>query len=248
MKTPIFFPVIVLISLFTTIGCARIPAKPPTDKNAPPPYSVAGQIYYPLCNASGYIEKGIASWYGEKFHGRKTSNGEIYNMYAKTAAHRILPFGTSVQVTNLTNSKKTTLRINDRGPFVKNRIIDLSYAGALEIGLIGPGTAPVEIKVLTLAKKQNQDAPTQGTSNSTMSYWTGNFTIQIGAFKDLNNATRLKEMVSNYVNPVYLTTFNTEGRTVYKVRAGKFHTLKETIAAQKKLQSKGYYDTFVVAE
>lgn len=248
MKSPIFCHVIALISLLTSIGCALPPTKPPTDKNVPPPYSVAGKVYYPLCNAAGYVERGIASWYGEKFHGRKTSNGEIYNMHAKTAAHRILPFGTYVQVTNLTNGKKTTLRINDRGPFVKNRIIDLSRTGAQEIDLIGPGTAPVEIKVVALDKKQNQKFVPQETATTNFLYWTGNFTIQVGAFEDLKNATRLQETVSQYVKPVSLTIITNEGKTVYKVRAGTFHTLKDTIDAQKKLESRGYYDTFVVAD
>jgi len=194
------------------------------------------------------VERGIASWYGKKFHGRKTSSGEVYNMYAKTAAHRTLPFGTHLQVTNLTNEKKTTVRINDRGPFVKGRIIDLSYTGAQEIGLIGPGTALVEIKVSGLKEAGNQDKKRINGLASTQIYWTGSFTVQIGAFEDLENAVRLKEELSRLYAFVYITTFDTKGRVFYRVRVGKYNILQETIQAQKELESRGYRDTFVVAE
>ena len=181
------------------------------------------------------MERGIASWYGEEFQGKRTSNGEIYNMYEKTAAHRIIPFGTYVQVTNLTNGKKTTVRINDRGPFIKGRIIDLSYAGAREIGLIGPGTAPVELKVV-------------GSSGSAPLCWTGNFVIQVGAFEDLKNANGLKAKLSHHYGHVYITTFNSRGKFFYRVRIGKYNNFQETVQIQKELESRGYRDTFVVAE
>ena len=109
------------------------------------PYTIKGKQYVPLASASGYVEKGRASWYGKKFHGRKTSNGETYNMYAMTAAHKTLPMNTWVRVENLENGKQIKVRVNDRGPFVSGRIIDLSYTGAKQIGMVGPGTARVRV-------------------------------------------------------------------------------------------------------
>jgi rare lipoprotein A len=113
--------------------------------NYPKPYKISGKWYQPLPYARGYRERGLASWYGKKFHGRKTANGETYNMYGISAAHKTLPLGTYVTVKNLDNGKTLVVRINDRGPFVKGRIIDLSYGAAKKLGVVGPGTARVDV-------------------------------------------------------------------------------------------------------
>jgi hypothetical protein len=123
----------------------------PSGKTPPPapkgkggtykPYTVLGQTYYPLGSAEGYSETGVASWYGPNFHGKKTANGERYDMYQMTAAHRILPMHTRLMVRNLDNGRTAEVRVNDRGPFVGNRVIDLSYAAANLLGVVGPGTA-----------------------------------------------------------------------------------------------------------
>ena len=113
------------------------------------PYSINGVLYYPLPNGEGFVQEGMASWYGKKFHGKRTASGEIYNMYAKTAAHKTLPFGTYVKVENQSNQREIIVRTNDRGPFVKGRIIDLSYGAAREIGLVGPGVARVRLVALS---------------------------------------------------------------------------------------------------
>jgi len=112
-------------------------------------YDVFGRRYFVLDSAEGYRERGVASWYGGKFHGNLTANGEIYDMHALTAAHKTLPIPTDVEVTNLRNGKSVILRINDRGPFVDDRVIDVSYAAAQELGLVGPGTGLVEIRALS---------------------------------------------------------------------------------------------------
>ncbi len=112
------------------------------------PYVIKGITYYPIPSARGYVEDGIASWYGEPFHGRRTSNGEIYDMYGDTAAHKTLPMNTMLLVKNLDNGRSTVVRINDRGPFVQDRIIDLTYTKAKTLGLVGRGTARVEIVAL----------------------------------------------------------------------------------------------------
>ncbi len=125
------------------------------------PYEVFGRKYFVMSSADGYAERGIASWYGSKFHGRRTSSGEPYDMHLATAAHKSLPLPTYAEVTNLDNGRKVVVKINDRGPFKDNRIIDLSYGAALRLGMIGRGTANVEVRaldtgVLQLADNRNE--------------------------------------------------------------------------------------------
>ena len=176
-------------------GCATKtvppPAKPSPDvarPSKPKPYKVLGQWYTPMADARGFQQRGIASWYGEDFHGRQTSNGETYDMYGISAAHKTLPLGTYVRVVNLDNNRSLDVRINDRGPFVHGRIIDLSYGAARKLGVVGPGTAPVEIVALgTPAPGTSPDKP----GYLPVDYYSGNFTFQVGAFVDRANAQRL---------------------------------------------------------
>jgi len=236
LKSKLLFSI--FFAFFTLlISCTHTPPSPPKVEKASPPYVVKGKVYYPLGKVKDYKEQGVASWYGKEFHGRKTSSGEIYDMHASTAAHRILPFGTKVRVTNLENGKKIIVLINDRGPFAKNRIIDLSYSAAKEIGLIGPGTAPVELEVVDIADTAAPRA------------WQGIFTVQIGAFKELKNALRLKEKIF-LVNPsAHITIYEThEDLVFYQVRVGKYNNLEKTIQAQRELESRGFQDTFIVSE
>jgi rare lipoprotein A len=153
----------------------------------------------------GYTEEGNASWYGVPFNGRRASNGEIYDMYKLTAAHRTLPFETMVLVTNLNNGKSTTVRITDRGPFVDNRIIDLSLAAAREIESIGPGVVPVRVEVLTPGID-----PTGGF-----------FTVQVGAFRDQANAQRLRDRLNLSYSPIFIQQYDSPDGTFYRVRVGK---------------------------
>jgi len=150
------------------------------------------------------FEEGKASWYGAPFHGRQASNGEIYDMNKLTAAHRTLPFNTVVRVTNLNNGKSTTVRITDRGPFVDNRIIDLSYAAAREIESIGPGVVPVRLEILSAID------PTVGF-----------FTVQIGAFRERANAERLRDRLSSSYSPVAIQSFESPTGSYYRVHVGK---------------------------
>jgi rare lipoprotein A len=177
--------------VFLSIGCAAkrpvaattppapAPAPVPTPTNAPPSPSARHPKTPPAPAPAGYTEEGNASWYGKPFHGRRASNGEIYDMNQLTAAHRTLPFETMVRVTNLNNGKSTTVRITDRGPFVENRIIDLSMAAAREIDSIGPGVVPVRLEVLGDVNIEE-----------------GFFTVQVGAFRDRANAERLRDRVT----------------------------------------------------
>jgi len=179
-------------------------APPPEPTNRPAPSSPAAGV--PKPHEGGTVfEEGRASWYGAPFHGRQASNGETYDMYKFTAAHRTLPFNTMVRVTNMTNGKSTTVRITDRGPFVDNRIIDLSYAAAKQIESIGPGVVPVQLEILSAID------PNDGT-----------FTIQVGAFKDKANAEKLVRRLSKDYPSVDLQSFHSpKGEAFYRVHVGK---------------------------
>lgn len=227
--------------LFVLVGCTHTPPSspsppPPKASQGGTPYVVGGKVYYPLSAVKDYKERGIASWYGADFHGKKTSSGERYNMYAGTAAHRILPFGTKVLVTNLENGKNTIVTINDRGPFAKDRIIDLSYTGAKAIGLVGPGTALVELEVVSA-------------SGSELSEWKGSFSTQIGAFKEFNNALTLKGKIIARYPSAHITTYQTHtGEVYHQVRIGKFNTPEAALQVLRELESQGFQGAFIVVE
>jgi len=153
---------------------------------------------------SGYTEEGEASWYGVPFHGRHASNGEIYDMYKLTAAHRTLPFETMVRVTNLNNGKSTVVRITDRGPFVDNRIIDLSLAAAREVESVGPGVVPVRVEVL-------------GGVDPTAGF----FTVQVGAFRERANAERLRDRLNVSYSPIFIQQYDSPDGVFYRVRVGR---------------------------
>ena len=181
----------------TEAGAEPAPASPtPTPKRSKTPSALAPE---------GYIEEGNASWYGVPFHGRRASNGEIYDMNKLTAAHRTLPFDTMVRVTNLNNGKTTTVRITDRGPFVENRIIDLSLAAAREIGSVGPGVVPVRIEMITPG----------------VDVTGGFFTVQVGAFRDAGNAQRLRDRLSASYSPIFIQQYDSPDGLFYRVRVGK---------------------------
>ena len=159
--------------------------------------------------ASGYIERGIASWYGEEFHGRPTSSGEIYDMHALTAAHKLMPLGTVAKVTNLENGRSVTVKINDRGPFIDDRIIDLSYGSAGSIDMVETGLAPVEIEVLKWGERISD------------------FTIQVGSFVIQENAIRLKDRLEQKYADVYIVPFDKDDMKFYRVRVGVMKDIKE---------------------
>jgi rare lipoprotein A len=204
---------IFLAAVFLAGCAARQPVAsrqpPPVQPEAAPPAGVAhGEGNAPPTaghpHPGGSAEEGNASWYGAPFHGRRASNGEVYDMYKLTAAHRTLPFDTVVRVTNLSNGKKTVVRVTDRGPFVGNRIIDLSYAAAREIESIGPGVVPVRLEILSAID------PTAGF-----------FTVQIGAFRDRANAERLRTRLSVSYSPILIQESPSSNGSFYRVRVGK---------------------------
>ena len=154
---------------------------------------------------SAYAEEGNASWYGVPFHGRRASNGEVYDMHKLTAAHRTLPFDTVVRVTNLSNGKSTVVRITDRGPFVDNRIIDLSMAAAREIDSVGAGVVPVRLEIISAGIDPSS----------------GFFTVQVGAFRERGNAERLRERLTASYSPIFIQPYDSPDGLFYRVRVGK---------------------------
>jgi rare lipoprotein A len=173
------------------------------------------------------VEVGWASWYGEPFHGRKTASGAVYDMHQLTAAHKTLPLGTRVMVTHLKNGNTVAVTINDRGPFVKGRIIDLSYAAAQALGMAGEGVAQVRVDVI--------DAGTVVASPME-----GLFTVQVGSFADRSNAGKLIGELQRSYQDVYLQVLKTPESTYYRVRLGKFKTREEAYQLAVRLAQAGY--------
>jgi rare lipoprotein A len=174
-----------------------------------------------------------ASWYGPKFHGKRTASGEIFNMNAMTCAHKTLPFGTELKVTNLATNRSVKVIVNDRGPFIRGRELDLSYGAAKRIGLYNRGLGKVRMKYLGRIrgyKKVIKDDHSPA----------GPYTIQVGSFKNSSNAKRLLTALSYRHSGVYITHFNLKGVRFYRVRLGKYRYKKEALKRAKKLAHEGY--------
>jgi rare lipoprotein A len=239
-----YFPVWIFLLFFL---CSCSAGRPASTVARPIPgyprsYQVLGKWYQPVPDSKGFRERGIASWYGRDFHGKKTANGETYDMHEMTAAHKTLPLGTYVKVFNLDNDKETEVRINDRGPFVRGRIIDLSYEAARRIGVVGPGTASVEINAIGQEIKAGTDKVVP------VDYNTGNFTFQVGAFIDKSNAERLKDKLDEKYRNAHITTYDAGDRIYYRVRVGECRDLSRASEYEEALRKDGYTDVFTVAE
>ncbi len=215
------------------------PDIPPTQR----PYEVFGQRYHPIDCADGFYETGMASWYGHPFHGRPTSSGETYDMHAMTAAHRVLPMGTFLLVRNLENGREIIVRINDRGPFARNRILDLSYRSAKEIDMIRDGTAKVEIRSIDpntpdIAKRVEAAHP---------DYFTGDFTVQVGAYSDKSRAEAVADNLRNAGKDVYISSTSVNGQSVHRVRVGRFASMADAERLKIHLAQNGYENVFAVS-
>lgn len=221
---------------------------PPKKTRIERPYTVDGKWYFPIASVSEYKEKGVCSWYGPDFHGKRTSSGETYDMYGYTAAHRILPFNTQVRVKNPSNNKEILVRINDRGPFLKDRVLDLSYTGAKELGLVGPGTAWIELEALGVLEESEVNGQKITRLIQKVDYRQGSFSVQLGAFKDQQNAVRLQEKLRNEYPKVEVSETNRLGETFFRVRLSQFTHLEEALRLQKQLEEKGFHQTLVVAQ
>jgi rare lipoprotein A len=236
-----------LVIFLFLLGCSATGKSAAPLPGYPKPYKIGKRWYQPLKHAPrAFRERGIASWYGKEFHGRKTASGEDYNMYAMTAAHKTLPLGTCVRVYNLNNGKTVDVRINDRGPFVRGRIIDLSYKAAKRIGLVGPGTVHAEIVALGSLKERVVGGKVQRTLVPG-NYYAGDFTIQVGAFKDKENAVRLKNKLALTYKNVHIMVHESAKGTFYRVRVARCKALDQARRYEKALEAAGYPDALVVA-
>jgi len=214
------------------------------------PYQIYGVWYYPIPSALGYSEDGIASWYGDIFHGKPTSSGEVYNMYDMTAAHKILPLGTHVKVINKNNGAMVILRVNDRGPFVSGRIIDLSYTAAQKLGMLQPGTIPVRVEAVQVAEQTQVKGKTVWKPEAVPNFQYGNFSIQVGAFQQAANAMKMRQTLQQSYEKVSVqppSARDRENERYYRVQVGAYKDLQEAQKEVGRLKQKGHPGAFVVA-
>ena len=208
--------------------------EPRSARGNPPFYTVLGRRYYVLASAEGYLERGVASWYGPGFHAETTSNGERYDMYAMTAAHKTLPLTAYVQVTNLRNGRSVVVRVNDRGPFKDGRIIDLSYTAASRLDMLKDGTVFVEVRALTPTQKNAPPAPPQ-TPQALF--------VQAGAFSTEANAARLLERLRTQgIAQSFVREDSVDGRALYRVRVGPIPSVNEFDRVLARLRGLGLTD------
>ncbi len=275
MRRPEEYAAPLLVAVLLLAGCAQFPTQDhgpaqPVDlsriPNAVPqyvtpsrygnqsPYTVSGQSYSLLPSCAGYHERGIASWYGTKFHGGRTSDGETYDMFAMTAASKVLPLPCYVRVTNLQSGQSVIVKVNDRGPFVANRIIDLSYAAAARIGMLGTGTALVDVAAVTPGEPQapagpgsNLPPPAGAAPAATGVASQPQLFVQVGAFATESNATRvLARLRAASVGPVFILPELQNGITLYKVRIGPIPDISRVDALTAQLGTLGFGDAQVV--
>jgi rare lipoprotein A len=213
-----------------------IPRREPRSAHGNPPfYKVLGKRYVVLATGDGYLERGVASWYGPTFHGESTSSGEKYDMYAMTAAHKTLPLPTYARVTNLKNGRSIVVRINDRGPFVANRLIDLSYSAASKLDMLKEGTTLVEVKALTV---QEPDELTRSAETPPPTLY-----VQVGAFADQRNAQRVLDRLHTGGLPSALILAPPDGQpALYRVRLGPISSVLEFDQLAGRLKALGFPD------
>ena len=244
------FPVLCAAGLLA--ACAAPPVPPPRVAASPGSspirsnaaynrsYVVHGRRYHVLPACAGYENRGIASWYGPGFNGHRTSTGEVYNMYAMTAASKVLPLPCWVRVTNLRNGRQVVVKVNDRGPFVANRIIDLSYAAARRLGMIGTGTAIVELQAVDPGRPASNPPPpraeTQGAPRPRLY-------LQVGAFAQHDNARHLATALKDLgFGPVVVSRLpRADKQTLYAVRLGPLVDVSALDAAARKMRSVGIH-------
>jgi rare lipoprotein A len=240
------------------------------------PYTVNGKTYSPLAEAKDYRERGIASWYGKKFHGRRTSSGETYDMHAMTAAHKTLPLPSYVRIRNLHNGRSVIVRVNDRGPFLHNRLIDLSYAAAAKLGIVGTGTGVVEVETVgpddtpaTVAaappaalpeerpvapapprKPAFAVIPTAAAAENRTEALAPRLFLQVGAFNQWDNAIHLRNRLERAgFRPIAVQSVLLENRNrVYRVRIGPLASVEEGDRLAQQLLQHDVPDALIVVE
>lgn len=230
-----------------------VPRVDPLSSGANKPYTVNGKRYVPDTREVAYRQKGVASWYGKKFHGRQTSTGEIYNMYEMTAAHKTLPLPSYVHVTNVKNGRSVIVRVNDRGPFSDSRLIDLSYAAAVRLDFVNDGLADVIVERIMPADIRAGRIPaTTGNSRNTASSSTatstggaqadagvlsGGYYVQIAAFQQQTNANMLQNSLANASSSLAAKLIMNDTGGIYKVYAGPYSSEQEALSAARQIES-----------
>ena len=215
MKNTVLFGMVLII--FMSFGCG--------SKKSSRGYRHSDE----LKNVDGYTQTGLASWYGDKEHGNLAASGERFSKYDYTAAHKSLPFGTIVRVTNLENGKDVVVNINDRGPFIRGRIIDLSYSSAKSIDLVKTGVAKVKVEVISSPSRRNEN------------YFKPIYTVQVGSFSSKVNAMGLKdELSSSITRDVRIESIEIKGDMYYRVRVGMYSSKSKAESMKKKLRDYGY--------
>ncbi len=209
-------------------------------------YKVLGKRYKILAQSSGYKETGVASWYGKKFHGNKTANGERYNMYAMTAAHKTLPIPSYVRVTNLKNKRAVVVRVNDRGPFHDNRIIDLSYTAAVKLGFQKQGTALVEVEALevdSISGVEHKNTRLKEGGVKTV------FFLQVASFNQAANATNLqRKLATAKITSTRVQHVRNQQNDLYKVQVGPLYSEQQAKQKSEKLAKIGFSNALLVVE
>jgi len=243
---------------------AKLPKGHGGHKKTGKPYRVAGTKYYPLQSAAGYDKTGVASWYGRDFHGKLTANGERYDMHALSAAHKTLPLPTLVRVTNLENGRSVVVRVNDRGPFVKSRLIDLSYAAATALGYAKQGTTRVRVQTLDGSTSIASNPPVKHSSlqikapiaaakpMNTLTLTNNSpipgMYVQLGAFSSSANATRLKTTLVGDFPTISVQPFMRNMQRLYRVRIGPYSDMQNIERTVLLLQQQGQGNPIVVIE
>ncbi len=223
---------------------ARPKAEPRSRYGNPRTYTVNGRTYRVMDSAAGYVERGIASWYGRKFHGHRTSSGETYDMYGMTAAHTRLPLPTYVQVTNLQNGRTVVVKVNDRGPFHPNRLIDLSYAAAKKLGIVATGTGLVEVRAID---PRNWHKPAnRAVTRSRVPVRYGLY-LQVGAFSSRTNAENLRRRLDDF-GPVAIQRVAKRRQSLYRVRIGPLDSVEEADRLAERLIAAGFDSPHVVVD
>lgn len=246
------------------------PRNEPRSASGNNPYVVFGRRYVPMDNAKGYRKKGIASWYGRKFHGRLTSSGEKYDMYAMTAAHTTLPLPSFVKVRNLDNGKEVIVRVNDRGPFLHNRLIDLSYAAAYKLGVLKTGTASVEVSAISTGTDNSAVAIGAATPDPVLEPQplehpaklalvdnaaaadkpvAGGVFLQVGSFGVWDNAIKLRDQLEQAnIRPVAIATVRVNSARYFRVRIGPIENLGEAEKINGQVRQLGIHDGRIIIE
>lgn len=228
-----------------------VPKYEPRSKYGnPEQYEVFGKRYYTLTSAEGYREKGIASWYGTKFHGRRTSSGETYDMYEMTAAHKTLPLPSYAEVTNLENGRKVIVKVNDRGPFHGNRLIDLSYSAATKLGIVAKGTGLVEVRTITPGKLQKTAlSPEADKTTPEKPVGSALMFLQVGAFSSRSRAEQVKNRLQqDFTDNIIIEPFEAVQGTLYRVRMGPVVDVAYGDNLSEKLFDIGFRDSHIVIE